>query len=143
MDTRKITLSIEGYFENVSLLGVSVRGICEYLSLNETDTYGIELSVVEAVNNVIKHAYEMRPGGGVKVSIIVDEDRMVIRVSDRGKVMIPGRPKLLDHHEHETIEALPEGGMGLPMIHAIMDEVTYISRAGKNTLIMVKHLRRE
>jgi serine/threonine-protein kinase RsbW len=142
VDARKITLSIEGYFENVSLVGVSVRGICDYLSLNETDAYGIEFSVVEAVNNVIKYAYEMRPGGGVGVVVTVEQDRMIIQVSDRGRAMIPKKPKLLDR-EYETIGTLPEGGMGLSMIHAIMDEVIYASRNGKNTLTMVKHLKRE
>jgi len=40
------------------------------------------------------------------------------------------------------VRALPEGGMGLYIVRSVMDEVTYQSHAGVNTVGMAKHFNK-
>lgn len=137
--TKTITLLIDSKLENVSLAGVAVRGICNYLSLSEIDTYYLELCVVEAVNNAIKHAYDQEEGHAVEIVIIYSSGEIIFRISDMGKRMILYGPGSLDF-DPENIAFLPEQGMGLYIINSIIDEVTYQSEGGKNTLTMRKRL---
>ncbi|OPY72951.1 MAG: Serine-protein kinase RsbW [Syntrophorhabdus sp. PtaU1.Bin058] len=135
---KKITFLIDSSLNNVSLVGVAVRGICNYLSISEKDTYYLELCVVEAVNNVIKHAYDSEAGHAVAISITCSNNDMTFEISDSGKKMTGQWPCSLDF-DSEDLCSIPEHGMGLFIIDSVMDEVTYRSDCDKNTLTMHKY----
>ncbi len=137
--TKTITFLIDSKLENVSLAGVAVRGICNYLSLSEIDTYYLELCVVEAVNNAIKHAYDYEDGHAVEVNIAYSNREVTFNISDTGRKMDLYGPRRLDF-DPDDLSMLPEHGMGLYIINSVIDEVTYLSDAGKNTLTMRKRL---
>ncbi|HEX15954.1 MAG TPA: ATP-binding protein [Deltaproteobacteria bacterium] len=133
---KEITLEIESRLENVPLVGLAVKEIC-YHFLPEIDPHKMELCVVEACTNVIRHAYEGREGKRVKVLLTIFPDRVVFEVSDTGRAMEP-------QHLHapapdlSKVEELPERGLGLQIIKEVMDEVQYRSSEEGNTLIMTK-----
>ena len=135
-------LHIDSDFDKVALLARAVRAICaELLDADAADA--VEISLVEAVNNVIEHGYEGKPGRDVGVEVSVQPDRIVIEVVDHAP---PMKSDALDHAPAEisfdetNIDALPEGGMGLALIQMSMDEVEYRSGPGENRLRMVKRI---
>jgi serine/threonine-protein kinase RsbW len=135
-------LQIDSDFDKVALLARAVRALCaELLDADAADA--VEISLVEAVNNVIEHGYEGKPGRDVGVEVSVQPDRIVIEVVDHAP---PMKPDALDHTPAEisfdetNIDALPEGGMGLALIQMSMDEVEYSSGPGENRLRMVKRI---
>src|SRR5215510_5749034 len=77
------------------------------------------IAVGEICNNVIKHAYRSQPGMPITIALKVFADRFVVDVEDKGVPYNPGgyRPPDLD--------AVPEGGMGLFLVHKSVDEVTF------------------
>jgi serine/threonine-protein kinase RsbW len=101
--------------------------------------------VAEALNNVIKHAYDSEPGHNIEVTIFVYNDKMIFQIIDIGKSMKPAQCNFsharLDF-EPDKIETLPVGGMGLYIINSLMDEVSYETAEGKNILTMVKLLKK-
>lgn len=137
--TQDVQLVIDSLLHNVSLVGVAVNSMCRSLSLLQVDAYQVELCVVEAVTNAIKHAYNNQPGFSVQINFAVYSDKLVINVCDEGRPMPALVVPSLDF-DPTDLEHLPEGGMGLFLIHQIMDEVTYVSQHGKNVLTMVKRL---
>ncbi|HJY81408.1 MAG TPA: ATP-binding protein [Candidatus Binatia bacterium] len=134
-----IRLVIDSSLQNVPLVGAAVNALCASLSLEQIDAYQIELCAVEAVTNAIKHAYDNRLGFPVQVLFTTYPDKLVLAVCDEGKKMAELVAPSLDFDPADR-EHLPEGGMGLFLIHSVMDKVTYTSRRGKNTLTMVKKL---
>ena len=139
-NAQSITLIIDSRLDNVPLVGTTVRAICEYLSIEKIDTYHLELCAVEAVNNVIKHAYASNPGYSVEMSIALIGGMISFRISDMGKQMDLKKHHTLDF-EPENTQALPEGGMGLFLIHSLMDEVAYEKVGEKNILTLNKYLK--
>src|SRR5262245_25570950 len=137
--SQEIQLVIDSSLQNVSLVGVAINALCASLSLSQTDAYQIELCAVEAVTNAIKHAYDNRRGFPVQVCFTTHPDKLVLAVCDEGKKMSKLVVPSLDFDPTDR-EHLPEGGMGLFLIHSVMDKVTYTSRHGKNTLTMIKKL---
>ncbi len=139
--SKTITFLVDSKLKNVSLAGVAVRGICSYLSLGDVDAYYLELCVVEAVNNAIKHAYDNEEGHVVEVDITYSSEEIVLDISDRGKSMSLYDATLPDY-DPEDLKALPEHGLGLYIINTVMDKVTYTSEGDRNTLRMTKKLYR-
>jgi serine/threonine-protein kinase RsbW len=136
---RTINLSIDSRLENVPLVGLAVRGIVSQSSLGEVDAYHVEVSIVEAVNNAIQHAYQGNPGQDVEIVLSLHADRIECTVSDAGVPLESFRGDGPDYDPTDRAN-LPEGGMGLAIIRRGMDEAAYESRGGKNTLRMVKRI---
>ncbi len=139
---RTIRFIVPGRLEDVFLVGLGVRGICSSLPLDPEAVYQVELSVVEAVNNAIRHAYRDREGHEVEVLVSLFPDRILFRVIDDGRGMDLESTPVFDF-DPEDLEGLPEGGMGLHIIRSVMDRVEYASRGGRNILTMSKAFEKQ
>ena len=138
-----ISLSIDSDLDKVSLLARAVRSLCEDL-LSPEEQDAVELSLVEAINNVIKHGYHGKPGKDVQVAVALQPDRVVVEIIDHAPPMPAqvlekgsGDPFAFDETD---LADIPEGGMGLALIRMNMDEVEYHSSETENRLRMVKRI---
>ncbi|MBF0227191.1 MAG: ATP-binding protein [Desulfobacterales bacterium] len=138
---KTIKLTIDSYLENVFWIGLAVRSFCSYFYFNEVESCQIELSVVEAVTNSIKHAYQMQPMGKVDVIVSIDDRSIIFDICDKGKTMMTFEKATLEF-DPQDIESLPEGGMGLYIIQNTMDEVIYKQINGMNILTLIKYLKK-
>lgn len=136
-----IRLMIDSSLENVALIGGAVRGIAHTLSLDNIVIYHLELCVVEAVTNAIKHAYHAEAGHSVEVELLRHRDRLTFRVCDTGESMVPEKVKPF-HFDPAKLETLPERGMGVHIVNTLMDEVRYETVSGRNILTLVKYLQK-
>ena len=138
---KRIQLSIESRLENVSLVGLAVGAYCRFLELDAENAYQIELSVVEAVNNAILHAYQGQPDNRVRVAITLYTDRIAFEVCDSGQSM--DKSLLADAaHKPDALDNLPETGRGLFLIRTVMDEISYETCHEINVLKMTRYLDR-
>jgi serine/threonine-protein kinase RsbW len=99
--------------------------------LSEEFTYEAVSAVGEAFNNVALHGYENLPTGDIIFEVSMFEDRLVIDVKDFGHAFHP------DNAPEPDLGELPESGMGLFIIRAFVDELTY-EPGSPNCLRMVK-----
>jgi serine/threonine-protein kinase RsbW len=137
--SQKIILSIGSELDNVPLIGMAVHRICSNVNFDEEASYNMELCVVEAVNNCILHAYENAPQHEVKVGIELFRDRITFSVCDTGKAMSSLSENISELKSPPLNRTdFPQSGMGLFLIHEIMDDVLYESDGSHNTLIMTK-----
>jgi serine/threonine-protein kinase RsbW len=147
MEAKNIKLSIESKYESVPLIGAAINKLCYTLPVSERDASSIELCVVEAVVNSIKHAYGNDPGHEVSVVFSIYETKLVIEVIDKGKSMAPGlleeRKEFALEFDPEDIDAIPESGRGLAIIQGFMDDVSYQVTESGNYLTMVKEIEHE
>ncbi|WP_165477742.1 ATP-binding protein [Desulfobacter hydrogenophilus] len=135
-----IRLIIDSRLENVSLVGSAVRGIANTLCIDSTTSYQLELCVVEAVNNDIKHAYHCQAGHSVEIDVLLYPDRLAFKIYDKGESMSPAKVAPFSF-DPSKVETLPEGGMGVYILHALMDEVHYKTINGQNIMTLVKYLK--
>lgn len=141
-----LSLQIDSDLESVELVAKAVRALCSD-KLDETMLNDVELSVVEAVNNVIKHGYHGKRGSSVEIKVSLKTDRVVIEIMDQAPPMPEGvataRPGSPFNFDPALLEQLPESGMGLALIQMTMDEVSYASEAGVNRLTLTKLFARQ
>lgn len=88
----------------------------------------------EAFNNVVIHGYRSRSDGMLVVDAEVGAEYMTIRLSDHGLAVDFAKVSPPD------LESFPESGMGIFMIHALVDEVTYVA-GSPNVLSLTKRMQ--
>jgi serine/threonine-protein kinase RsbW len=135
---KTLHLCIDSKFSDVALIGHAVRGVCACSPLH-AEAYGeMEVCVVEAVTNAIAHAYRQQEGFRVETDITLHPDRIAFEISDFGKAIEVFAPRRLEF-DPEEVGSLPESGMGLFIIESLMDEVSYRSENGRNTLSFCRY----
>jgi len=97
----------------------------------------IELVTYEACANSIEHAYENQPDFYVDLNIQILGKRVIIQIEDSGKKFTPQEIYPLDIGAR--IDKRLSRGMGLPLIKALMDEMSFEPTAlGNNRIVMMK-----
>lgn len=144
MGFRSTRLIIDSKLKNVALVGKAVNELCSSVRMHDVEAFQIELCVVEAVTNSIKHAYGLKSGQQVEVVLTIGSDELFVNIFDTGT---PMDPRLLEKKrvfsslfDAGDLASTPEGGRGLAIIKEIMDNVTYTSKEGRNCLAMTKKL---
>lgn len=76
-------------------------------------------AIGEAFNNTVLHAYRGRPEGKVTIEFDPQDKQLEIRIIDDGQSFD------LSAVPTPELDELPESGMGLFIMRAFMDEVSY------------------
>lgn len=135
-DTIELRMPCEPRFLSVLRLTVAGAGARAGLGVGEIDD--LKVATSEACTNAIEHAYagqEDKPCPGILIRLVVKQNELRVEVEDEGVGFDPKRLPKVDPEErlHE------EGGLGIYMMHSLMDEVKIESAPGSGTrVIMVK-----
>jgi len=110
-----VELALPADAESVVLARQMVRGLIDFLGWGDASRTDISIAVTEACTNAVLHAYP-DGGGDYVVRAWVDPERLVVAVRDRGQGITP------------RVESPEAGlGLGLPLMLAIGDEVSFAS----------------
>jgi|GEM_PF-455777 len=103
----------------------------------EEEEFELELSVNEAVANIIKHAYGGEPGHPISIDAQRSDGRIVFSLFHKGKAFDPDTapPPLFDGSR--------DSGYGLYIINQNMDQVTYTQEHKGRCLIRLVKDRRK
>lgn len=110
---REVRLTIPARAEYVLLGRLALSGITRMRPLNDETLNDLKLAVTEACTNSVRHAYGDN-GGTVDIVYELHEDRLVVEVSDDGGGFDP--------NVVEEADELTEGGLGIAIIRALVDE---------------------
>ena len=94
------------------------------------------LAVNEAATNVILNGYRGR-SGMIEVAVAYQGDALVVRLRDRAPAFDPTR--VAQAADTLPLQQPQSGGMGIPMMHLLTDELSYRAGTKKgNELTLVK-----
>jgi len=135
-----IVLRVPGLLEYRELATRVVTTACKLVRVGSGEqsvplpdefTHEAVSAVGEAFNNVALHGYENLALGDIIFEVTTLEDRLEIVIKDEGHSFHP------DDAPEPDLGELPESGMGLFIIRAFVDELTY-EPGSPNCLRMVK-----
>lgn len=113
------------------------------LDLDDEDLATVELVLAETLNNIVEHAFaDQTEPGFIRIRCVCQSGDLHLRITDFGRAMpdirIPdGKMAALGP---ETA-ALPEGGFGWAMIHALTEDISYVRSGPMNALTLRIGLR--
>ena len=111
------------------------------LGLDERRIYDLQLAVDEACANVVQHGYGGQ-GGEIEITVERDGEEVRVTLRDWGRSFDPQAVPAPD--VTASLEQRRLGGLGLFLIHQVMDDVSFAFDAeGGNVLTMVKRLQGE
>ncbi len=132
-----IQLTIPSHPRFLQLVRGMMTKVTDILSVPAEVSDYIILAVDEACSNIIRHSYMGNPGEKIEFLIISRQKQLKITIMDYGKPWTPARHPPVPEGPWE----IKPGGLGLYIIHQVMDQVTYHrSDKGKNIISMVKDL---
>ena len=113
-----VELAVPAEPDSVALARQMVRGIVDRLGWSDESRTDISIAVTEACTNAVLHAYPDSQGD-YEVHAWAEPQRLIVAVRDHGRGISPRVPS-------------PSAGLGLgvPLMLAIADEVTFSSEDG-------------
>lgn len=137
MDT--IELNIPATHTYLNVVGACLAGILarvEGVDEHAVVSYNVQLAVHEIITNIVEHAYGQRAGGRVMIRVLLAAQprRLVVELQDTGRAF---DVSAIDPPELDTAQ---EGGYGLFLARALLDEVHYEPQTGNNRWRLTKYL---
>ena len=133
-------LQLPSQSNNLALIRELVSKVASQVGFDTDEASKIELAVDEACTNVIKHAYSNNANEMIDVLIKIDNRKLIIIVSDKGKGFNPDKVQVPDLNDF--IKSGRTGGLGICLIKTLMDKVDFSMKPGlKNQVKMIKYLR--
>lgn len=133
-------LVVPNRFSELRCVSEWVRRFALEQRLEREFAYGIELSVNEALTNIMSYAYRDDAEHAIAVELCAQPDRIRIEVEDDG---VPFNPLELPVEElPQHLENSRPAGRGIPLMRSFMDELHYARRDSRNVLTMVMHCAR-
>lgn len=129
-------IEFDSSLANVDYAAAVLRDWCEARGLSSDVTAQIELALVEALTNVVVHAYARCEGKPIALQWCRDDDYLQIEIRDEGRP-IDALP------EGELPEPEAESGRGWYIIRALVDSVAYRREDGWNILVLRKAMPSE
>ena len=127
-----VELSIPAKAEYIVLCRLALTGLARPRALDPEVLADLKLALTEACSNSIRHAYG-DGSGMVEVRYELAADRLSIEVLDEGSGFDPEAAGRVD-------DELDEGGLGIAIIRALVDELEIDSDGAGSTLRFTKFL---
>lgn len=134
--TKPHTILVKSSTDQIAEVRNFVARHAQRYGFSDEDVDDIRLAVDEAYTNVIKHAYNYDDTKYVSISLISKNDEFLITISDEGKSF--DEASYTEPNIKERIKLRKRGGVGVYLIHKLMDSVEYRKDGTHNEIVMTK-----
>ncbi len=124
-------------FEQLERIRAFVGKAAQAAGFSDKATYAVQLAADEAASNIIEHAYAGRPNASFALSCEFKDNQLTMTFHDRGKSFDFDRVDVPDLRADLSERRI--GGLGIYLMHKLMDHVEYRVTPGGNILTLIKH----
>ena len=123
------------------IVGVAARidEFCATHKLMPSVSYAANLAIDEILTNTISYGYEDQDRHQIEIIVSLEADSLVVVIVDDSMPFDLGLAPERDLDR--SLEDTALGGLGLYLVHQMMDGVDYRREAGCNVVTLVKDLR--
>lgn len=131
-------LVISNNYAELEKIGKWIKEIGENWDLQPSVTYNLDVCADEALMNVISYAYDDARQHKIVVHLSRLDSMIKLEIIDDGNEFVPdySAPPL----DGLSIADAPIGGLGIHLMHCLMDECNYHRRDGNNFLTLTLKL---
>ena len=132
MTSRKFSADVKHLDEVREFVGRTARSA----GFDERDIYAVQLAADEAASNIIEHAYAGRADGTFRLHCEYKDDKLVMTFFDQGLSFDFTSVETPD--VNASLSDRKIGGLGIYLMHKLMDVVEYRIAEGGNFLTLIK-----
>ncbi|MFS0748984.1 anti-sigma B factor RsbW [Oceanobacillus sp. 1P07AA] len=139
-----IEMKVPAKPEYVGVVRLTLSGVANRMGFSYESIEDLKVAVSEAITNAVNHAYNDNEAGEITIGFGIYEDHIEIMIADRGESFDLEKIKKETgpYHPEEPVEKLREGGFGLFLIEALMDDVKINNQYGV-MIMMTKYITEE
>lgn len=131
-------LILQNEIAEIAKLPLFIEELGEEFGLSPELVFNLNLSLEEAVSNVILYAYPEGEHQTISLAARKEGSQLVFVITDSGREFDPTQAP--DADITLSAEDRPIGGLGIFLIRQMMDKVEYRRIEGKNVLTLGKEL---
>lgn len=102
----------------------------------DKDIYSIQLATDEAASNIIEHAYSGVRDAHIELTCVFEKNKLIITLRDHGNPFDFSSVEIPDVTADLSQRKI--GGLGIYLMHKLMDEVQYEVTKSGNVLTLIK-----
>ena len=129
-----VALTIPAKAEYIVLCRLALSGLARVRALEPALVADLKLALTEACSNSVRHAYNEQRSGEVEVRYQLDDEKLSVEVVDEGIGFDP------EAAAAAAGNGLDEGGLGISIIRAVVDELDIKSTGSGSSLRFTKYL---
>ncbi len=128
-------LSVPAYHRRIEDLCNLVGQAATDAGFNDRTIYACQLAIGEACENVITHGYKQEGVGEIELTAYSSPGKLIVELCDSAP---PFNPSIEPETPNWKDGNPPVGGLGLLIIHRVMDDIKYQRRGNRNCLEVTK-----
>ena len=139
-----IDIKIQSNPKMMRLVRKVIGQACEIVGFSERDSHSVTLAVDEGCTNIMRHCYCGSQTDQILIRIHMFDDKIEIMLKDFGhQIDVKKLRKCVEQRKREMEQSGPvkPGGLGVMLIHSIMDKVDYRTSTDSGTVLrLIKYL---
>jgi anti-sigma regulatory factor (Ser/Thr protein kinase) len=130
-------LTIQAHHDQIAELCDLILQVAQQVGFDETTAYSCSLATAEACENIIHHGYTGETDLPIAMTLnLSEEGSLIIVLIDEAPAFNASEKPVQPEWSSDDP---PVGGLGLQIIHRVMDKVLYKRIDTQNILTMIKH----
>lgn len=131
-----ISLTIPAQAEYIDIVRLALYGVANQAGFSFEEIEDMKVAVSEACNNAVLHAYDNHQIGTIDITFKYERDFLCIHIKDSGDnfQIDQYKPKLESLH-NKLLDDIVPGGLGMLMMHALMDSVELNTESGTEVIL--------
>ena len=139
MDEDRVEISIANDVQEIAGVAARIDEFCESRGIDPMTVNAVNVSIDEVLTNTIDYGYDDDGPHRIDIAVRKEADTVVVAIEDDGREFDPsGPPPEVDFDA--TLEERTVGGLGLFLVHELMDSVDYRRADGRNFITLTKSL---
>ena len=137
--SRKRSLRMATDLGELERIQAAVEELEQEAALAPDIVYQVNLVLEELAVNVINYGHAGDPNHEIEIVFDWDADRLAIEMVDDAPAFNP-LEDAPDPDLDSALEDRPVGGLGVYLVHTLMDELYYRREQGRNHLTLIKRM---
>ena len=131
-----LELSLANDLSEIARAAERIEEFCEALALAPQVTYAVNLAIDEILTNTINYGYDDDEAHRIELTLRLEDGKLIVVMVDDGREFdssLEREPEL-----EASLEERALGGLGLFLVHQMMDDIVYRRQDGRNIVTLTK-----
>lgn len=139
MDEDRVEISIASDVQEIADVASRIDEFCEARGIGPMVANAVNVSIDEILTNTIDYGYDDDGPHRIGIAVSRQADALVIEIDDDSREFDPSGPPPEVNFD-ASLEDRPIGGLGIFLVHELMDSVDYRRDDGRNFVTLTKSL---
>ena len=135
----RVELSIANDVREIAGVAARIDEFCDARGIGPHIANAVNVSIDELITNTIDYGYDDDGPHRIGIALRRKANALVIEIEDDGREFDPSGPPPVVEFE-VSLEDRAVGGLGLFLMHELMDSVDYRRAEGRNFVTLTKSL---